>query len=384
MTKILLLLIFALAGTGIVLLQLDIIRKKYQQKKQRKKQVEKARGIPLRVIARTDMSHQHFSVCLQAVNHQPLQDFQPGQYITLLTNTQLDSDKQQKRCYSLASWQDKTEFYELGIQREENGQVSLWLHENLQPGSIINALPPKGDFFMSQQSAPHIVLIAGGIGITPLRAMVHKFVAQKPGNLSPVKTLHLFYSAKSIDQMCYLDELIKLADMHYNFYFYPTLSKTEKNWQGETGRLSSAQLIQQTQRDVEPFPDKSNIHYYMCGPQSMMDNMTQDLTDLGVSRHHIHFERFGLNLAATGDEEFSIKLGSDKNITFKKQPSLLQALEQHNIDIPSECRSGECGQCKIKLQHGKIKQLIKPDIALASTEFLACCCIPESDLLIEI
>ncbi|MEH6344853.1 MAG: 2Fe-2S iron-sulfur cluster-binding protein [Bermanella sp.] len=384
MTKILLLLIFALAGTGIVLLQLDIIRKRYQQKKQRKKQKEKAKGIPLRVIARTDMSHQHFSIRLQAVNHQPLQDFQPGQYITLLTQTQLDPGKQQKRSYSLASWQDKTEFYELGIQREENGQVSRWLHENLQPGSIINALPPKGDFFMSPQAAPHIVLIAGGIGITPLRAMVHKFVAQKPGDLSAVKTLHLFYAARSMDQMCYLDELIKLSELHYNFYFYPTLSKIEENWQGDIGRLNSAELIQQTQRDVEPFPDKSNIHYYLCGPQNMMDNMTQDLSRLGVSRQHIHSERFGLNLAATGDEEFSITLGSNKAFSFQKQRSLLQALEQEGIKIESECRSGECGQCKIKLRQGKVKQLIEPDITLASTEFLACCSVPESDLLIEI
>ncbi len=395
--KILLLLFFVLAGTGIVLLQLDIVRNKYIQKKQSRIKAYQAKGISLRVVDRKELSQQHFSVCLQAVNNIALPRFQPGQYITLLSqiqpqphksnnqySTHTDQVKQQKRCYSLSSWQEKPDFYELCIHREDNGLVSSWLYENLHPGLIINALPPKGSFFINSQPTSHIVLIAGGIGITPLRAMIHKFVAQKSGGPSLTKTMHLFYAAKSPDRMCYLDELIDLANQHNSFYFYPTLSIPEKTWQGSTDRLTVEVILKKIQQDEEHSLDKTNCHYYMCGPEEMMSNMTQGLTQLGIPRKQIHSERFGLNLTATADKEFSIKLGSKKPFSFQKQRSLLQALEQEGVEVESECRSGGCGQCKIKIRQGKVKQLIETDVTLATSEFLACCSIPESDLLIDL
>lgn len=382
MIKVLLLLVFALGGTWIVLLQADVIKRSYKRKKKHRKLSTTTRPLSLVVIDRQDLTDQHFSVRLQTVNNVALENFQPGQYITLLAQTQADQNNIQKRCYSLASWQKNPGFYELGIQRENHGQVSNWLHENLKPGTIIEALPPKGDFVFNLHQSEHVVLVAGGIGITPLRAMIHKFIAQKSNSLSPVKTMRLFYSAKSVDKMCYLDEFIKLADEHAEFYFYPTLSQAEKNWQGLTGRLDAKQLTQSLQPDIKSRSDKTTSDYYMCGPQEMMDNMKLGLMQQGIPLDKIHFERFGVGITSIGDEVFSVKLGSNKTITYQKQRSLLEALEQQGIEIESECRSGECGQCKIKLHRGEIRQLIEPDMDLDAGEILPCCCVPESDLLI--
>ncbi len=375
MIKVLLLSIFVLGGIWVVLLQADVIKRSYRHKKKHRKRPTKTKPLSLMVIDRQDMTDQHFSIRLQAVNNGVLEDFWPGQYVTLLIQTQADQDNIQKRCYSLASWQEKADFYELGIQRENHGQVSNWLHKYLKPGTIIDALPPKGDFVFNLCQSEHVVLVAGGIGITPLRAMIHKFIDQKSNNMSPVKTMRLFYSAKSVDKMCYLDEFIKLADEHADFYFYPTLSQAEKTWQGLTGRLDAKQLTQY-------LDDKTTSHYYICGPQDMMDNVKLDLMQQGIPLDKIHFERFGVGITSIGNEEFSVNLGSNKTIIFQKQRSLLEALEQQGIDIESECRSGECGQCKIKLHRGEIRQLIEPGMDLNAGEVLPCCCVPESDLFI--
>lgn len=388
MIKIILLLVFALGGTWIVLLQADIIKGSYQRKKRHRHLSQKTKPLSLEVIARADMTDQHFSVRLKAVNNTSLKGFQAGQYLTLVAQTQADQNSRHKRRYSLASWQEKSDFYELGIQRESHGQVSNWLHQNLKPGTIIDALPPKGEFVFNPGESEHVVLVAGGIGITPLRAMIHQFVAQKRGNISTVKTMHLFYSAKSIDKMCYWDEFTKLADEHADFHFYPTLSQAEEGWQGLSGRINAKQLTQNfnSKLKLNDKDDKNSSVYYMCGPSEMMLNIQLGLIEHGVHSDNIHFERFGLGDTNTDEEgeAFLIDLGADKPVIFQSQGSLLDALEQEGLKMESECRSGECGQCKVTLRSGRVKQLVEPEVGLRDGEILPCCCVPESDICIGV
>lgn len=81
---------------------------------------------------------------------------------------------------------------------------------------------------------------------------------------------------------------------------------------------------------------------------------------------------------------FSIQFGADTSIVFQRQPTLLAALEEHGIELNSECRSGECGECKVKLRKGKVKQLVNVEMDLQPGEVLPCCCVPESDLRLEV
>ena len=115
-----------------------------------------------------------------------------------------------------------------------------------------------------------------------------------------------------------------------------------------------------------------------------MDNVKLGLIRQTIPLESIHFERFGVGITSTGDKAFSVKLGANKTIVFQNQRSLLEALEQQGVGIESECRSGECGECKMTLHSGKIKQLIETDMDLDAGEILPCCCVPESDLLIGV
>ncbi|MEH6447394.1 MAG: 2Fe-2S iron-sulfur cluster-binding protein [Oleispira sp.] len=404
-----LLIIFALGGSAIVFCLLNIFWRSFFSSS-RKRQDDESQlstllstslseeAIILNVIARHEMSPRHFSVRLQATKGDVLTDYSPGQYLSLMIPNESDTDTTSsvllKRCYSLASWQQDTNFYELGIQREVEGKVSTWLHDNLQVGSVINTLPPKGNFVINTQQTDHAVLIAGGIGITPLRAMVHQFIEQHGDNqfsdhqFTEKKSMSLFYSAKSIAEMCYVDEFIQLADEFSNFTFHPFFTQGLKNIQPSSqsnrqftaGRLSVEALTQKRALRL----DGIKSDYYLCGPNAMMDELKADLTQQGIAPEFIHFERFGIEAALPTGQEYSVNFSSNKSIVFNKQRTLLDAMESQGIDIESECRSGECGQCKVNLLAGKVKPLINIELDLKAGEILPCCSIPESDLLIEL
>lgn len=392
-----LLIIFALGGGAIVFCLLNIFWQSFFSSSRKREDVD-GKAIALKVIARHEMSPRHFSVRLQATNGDVLTEFSPGQYLSLMMPNESDTDTTSsillKRCYSLASWQQDTNFYELGIQREVEGKVSTWLHDNLQLGSVINALPPKGNFVINTQQTDHTVLIAGGIGITPLRAMVHQFIAQHGDNqftdnqLDEKKSMSLFYSAKSIAEMCYVDEFIQLAAEFSSFKFYPFLTQglndiqpsSESSRQFTAGRLSAEQLTQKLALRL----DDIKSDYYLCGPNAMMDELKADLTQQGIAPECIHFERFGIEAALPTGQEYTVKFSNNKSIVFNKQRTLLDAMETQGIQLQSDCRSGECGQCKVNLLAGKVKPLIEIELELKAGEILPCCSIPESDLLIEL
>lgn len=136
-----------------------------------------AMPINLSVLERKDFNDGLFTLTLAHPNGRMLPGYRPGQYLTLLIEA--DGNRSSlKRCYSLASWQPNPACYELAIRQVSGGRVSTWLHQNMQSGSNIRVLPPRGEFTL-QASSGDVALIAGGIGITPIRAMLHALL---PGN----------------------------------------------------------------------------------------------------------------------------------------------------------------------------------------------------------
>lgn len=408
-----LLIIFTLGGIAIMLCQLNILWRNYFGSCRNNRHIKpllSVQPLALKVVKRYDITQKHFSVRLAAVNGNLLTSFLPGQYLTLMTPKQSEQTSTSagllKRCYSLASWQENTAFYELGIQREKHGKMSTWLHRHLQVGTVINVLPPKGNFVINAKESFHAVLVAGGIGITPLRAMVHQFIAQHNKVSSVNKSMSLFYSAKTAEEMCYLDEFIQLANECSNFMFYPFLTrgasvsinysssdhaKVAPTVKSTMGRLSAVQLTQKLELYLNGLQslkvnkqDRASFHYYLCGPNVMMDELKYGLIQQGIAKANINFERFGIDNEAVVEQKFSVKLGKNKKLFFHKQRNLLDAMEEQGIKIQSECRSGECGQCKVNLRYGKVKSLIEIDMNLKAGEILPCCSVPESDLHIDL
>ncbi len=336
-----------------------------------KKRLRRIKNTPLslRVIQRHNFNDQRFMVRLATRDNTALPKFNPGQFLTLcvaLENTSFPG----KRRYSISNWQRNPQYYELCIKRVMDGKVSSRLFDVLQTGSEISVLPPDGIAFPLLKNQPEVILIAGGVGISPVRSIVH-YLSQQ----SKSTKICLFYSAAKRHDLCYLQEFSELSRQLKNFYFYPILTQQEIDWRGLSGRLSVENIM-----DV--VSDKEQATFILCGLDTMQQSLISALQKKEVSSSQIYFERFGLSKTSSPEQAFNIQLESGIQFQFDTQSTLLNAMEDNEINIASSCRTGECGDCRVYLLEGQVSQLNQAMIELPDNEILPCCCVPASNLII--
>ena len=299
----------------------------------------------------------------------PLPGFLPGQYISLKFNI---SGKDIERCYSLANWSRFPFCYKLVIKREPQGICSGHIYDHLTVGDFVQASMPTGKFYYDRvNSFGNIVLVAGGVGITPMRSMWEYLQKHKKKGQNVV----LFYSAKYRDELCYFEDFLKEADKSKGFYFYPFLSQEAVDATINSGRLSA--------RVISTFIAVKDIsRLYMCASAQMMEDLRNGLIQAGMSEENIHFELFGVS--HTGEAKAcKISLGKSCTMDYEGKGTLYQFLETAGCKINGFCKAGICGNCKVKINSGKVKYLLKPDCKLNEGEILPCCCIPESDIILD-
>lgn len=163
------------------------------------------------------------------------------------------------------------------------GIVSSYLF-GLQPGDDLEVAGPFGDFHV-QPSEREMVFIGGGVGMAPLRAMIHEQLGRGTG-----RRMSYFYGARSVADLFYVDEFEQLARDHDNFAWTVALSDPAPGdrWQGKTG------FIHEVLRDamtVHPAPE--DCEYYLCGPPVMISAVLATLDQLGVEPHSIFNDDFG-------------------------------------------------------------------------------------------
>lgn len=369
MAQTILSLLLAGAAAGFVVivrflgegLYLAVSRKRYEFERRRLQ-------TPLELIVqrRVDYGHNLFGVTLVRPKGAALPDYRPGQYITVLVER--DGPSALRRCYSLASWSARPKHYELGIRRVDKGLVSGRLHRELIPGSRIRVLPPRGEF-VPKQGAQNTVLIAGGIGITPLRAML-RFLLTRAADARIV----LFHAVRHVGDLCYHDEFQAAAGLHPNFRYIPLVSRPEtSDWQGFCGRLDASWVW-------ERLDDPAQTDFYLCANAAMMAAIGEGLQQRGVPADRLHFEAFGISANGETETCHQVAVEGFAPFRFEGLPTLLHGIEQAGIAIGSDCRTGHCGVCRIRVLDGEYRWLARPGLLLADDEILACCTQPLSDL----
>lgn len=276
------------------------------------------------------------------------------------------------RRYSLAAWSRWPRVYELAIKREPNGRVSNWAGDRLRPGSMAHVTRPDGGFVWPVDPRGEVVLVAGGIGITPMRAMVHAWLAGAAG-----QPLTLVWSVRSQpDLLGYQAEFEALAQALPNFRYIVVLTGSDDAWRGETGRIDAQRLLGWYQ-------SRSPSGLWMCAAAAMMDELRAGLVSRGQEPASIHQEAFGA--AANADTSaYTVTLQpSGQRLPFAGEPSLLQMLNGAGVPLASDCRNGTCGSCRMRLVSGAVREVISPEWPLAERELLACCCVPTSDLTLS-
>ncbi len=205
-------------------------------------------------------------------------DFIPGQFVTLDLPISEKSNKR-LRSYSISSWPDGTNVFELLIVLTPHGIGTNYLFNEIKISSEINFRGAQGVFQLPSIIENDIMLVCTGTGVAPFRSMVQHILLD---NL-PHREIHLVFGCRHRSDLLYYEEFKKLEEQLSGFHYYPTLSR--ENWEGEHGY-------------VHPIYEriaagKPEMVFYLCGWKTMIDEAKKRIIELGYDKKAIHLELYG-------------------------------------------------------------------------------------------
>lgn len=334
----------------------------------------------LRVTETRRESSQVLSIRLEAEDHSPLPPALPGQYLTVkITGA---GEPAPLRSYSLSD-DSSTGSYRISVKREDHGVVSRWVHAHIQPGSVIAAAAPRGDFYLTDHGGP-VVLFSAGIGATPVLAMLHALSVA--GSRRNIWWLH---TTRNRETQAFTEEVTTLIESLPNATQQVFYTET----QGRLRRESIATLGLPTDATV-----------YLCGPTQFMADMRDDLVGMGFDPSHIHSELFGAlpainpGIVETGERKPphppAGPRGTGPAITFARSgltvswspryPSILDLAEACDVPTRFSCRSGVCHVCLTGIVAGTATYVQQPLEPPADGSVLICSAAPETDVVLDL
>lgn len=283
-----------------------------------------AREMALTVRQKSEIADGVFLFELRSPAGGDLPPFTPGSHITVTTPSG------QKRRYSLCNDPGERDHYLIAVKQEASGRGgSLSFTRDVGEGDEITVEPPANEFEMSAAEPKSLIFIAGGIGITPIRAMILHCIRQGKQNFK------LYYFTRTPAAMAFREEFSakefagKVVLHHGN---------------GDPGQAYDLWPVLEEQRGA---------HLYCCGPRGLMDairDMTGHWPDSAV-----HFEDFvGASAPRADDKPFEVRLArSGKSYEVAAGVSILDTLRKYGHVLPSSCESGTCGTCRTRFTEGK-------------------------------
>jgi len=339
-----------------------------------------------------------YSYYLTPHNGRPLPAFKPGQYLTFELHPP-NATKPLVRCYSLSDGSLSNDHYRVTIKRAlppanepdiPPGIVSSYFSDHVKEGDILNVKAPSGRFFLDVEVERPVVLISGGIGITPMLAMARLLTHIKDN-----REIYFFFGCRnSVDHM-FRDEVIELQKANPNMRLHICYSRPlEADVEGEAYHHESRVTVD-LMKQILP---SSNYEYYLCGPGPFMDTLVHGLYEWGVPKKDVKFEAFGPATVKSGPKE--PKPESEKTDqavipiefarTGKSVPwdsemeNLLEFAEKNGITtIEGGCRAGSCGSCLVAIKQGEVEYILEPSAAPEEGSCLSCICRPKGKMVID-
>jgi len=329
------------------------------------------------------------SFYFKAIDGQPLPPYQPGQFLPLKVEIP-GQDKALRRTYTLSDTSGG-DYYRLSIKREAGngsdvppGVVSCYFHDQLKVGDVIRAAEPAGIFTLKDSERP-LVLLSGGVGITPMIAMLNNMIAR--GQTRPVYFIH---GALNAQTHAFSDHIHQLADKHDHItahirYSHPTPEDALGKTHDSVGYVDITLI-----KSLLPFDD---YDFYLCGPGPFMDSLTTALRAMNIADERIHSESFGpatgLKPVKAKDQPVTKKPAKPAKVSFERskhsatwQPgdgSLLEFAEAQGLSPDNSCRAGSCGSCMTKIISGKVNYETEPLIETPLNHALLCCAVPKGE-----
>ncbi|MEM8659492.1 MAG: 2Fe-2S iron-sulfur cluster-binding protein [Pseudomonadota bacterium] len=320
--------------------------------------------------------------------------FVQGQYLTLRTD--IDGEPCQ-RSYSICSAPAEG-FLEVAIKRVEGGVFSNYANEQLKAGDAIQLMPPQGSFSarLSPERSANYLFISSGSGITPVISNIKAILQTEPNS-----KVTLLFGNQRTNTIMFREELSFLKNRYIQrFVWVNILSREDQGSDILNGRLNNRKGAELNQRlvDLSSFDE-----YFICGPESMISEVSRGLRTVGAQESQIHFELFASSAEdaqavikkhheralAHGDKRSEVSIVLDgRSSQFDlavNGENILDAGINHGMDLPYSCKGGVCSTCKAKLIEGEVDMDITHGLEAGELEqgfILTCQAHPVSDSVV--
>jgi ferredoxin-NADP reductase/MOSC domain-containing protein YiiM len=331
-----------------------------------------------------------------------LGEFLPGQFLTFKL-TIPGQPEPVIRTYSLSDSPNR-DYYRVSIKREPPppdqpdappGLSSNYFHDHVDVGTTLSVGPPRGKFHLNRDSARSVVLLSGGVGLTPMISMMSDLTQSDAER--PVWFIHGVRNGREHAMGEHVRRMVREnenVNAHIR-YSDPSPDDTEGRDYDSTGYVDMRLLKQ-----VLPFDD---YEFYLCGPPPFMKSLYCGLLSLGVAESRIHYEFFGPASVLTEEAAPSgqaparsaeNELTGEMDVTFARSgltaawdtgcETILDLAEHHGLSPPYSCRSGICHTCMCELVEGEVEYIEEPLELPDAGQVLICCSRPKSKLVIEV
>ncbi|WP_338759579.1 PDR/VanB family oxidoreductase [Massilia sp. METH4] len=312
-------------------------------------------SIQVKVVSRRMEAERIASFELARIDGGALPPFSAGAHIDVEIRPGL------VRQYSLCNDPDETHRYLIAVLRDAASRGgSVAMHDDLQVGSTLRISEPKNHFPLVP--APHYLLFAGGIGVTPILCM-----AERLARTGARFTMH--YCARSPGHAAFADR-IALSGFAGRVHFHFDSGAAEQ-------KLDLSAVLAQAQDAL----------LYVCGPAGFIDFVTGAAKAAGWPAHAVHQEYFGMTPQDSSDDTaFDVRIASSGN-TYRvpADQTVAQALAEHGIDIPMSCEQGVCGTCITRVLDGMPDHrdmYFSDEEKACNDQFTPCCSRARSPLLV--
>jgi uncharacterized protein len=298
-----------------------------------------------------------------------------------------------QRTWSLSDYASDPTTYRISVKREPGGTVSRWLHDEVGAGMELQVRAPAGRFVLDRGAFKPVVLIAAGIGITPLLSMAKSHIARGP-SAPPLHFIHCVRDGSSAIFPSELRELAALPGVSVDHVFsQPRPSDAACHGYRASGRLTldvledllgDTHIIHGGRRINLPWYD---CEVYLCGPAAFQDSLLAQMVERGVDTARIRRESFlppPPDVSASVVQSAAVVLERSGRVlqwSASEPLTLLELLERHSIEWPNVCRTGICHTCRCELRGGEVaRQVVTHGVERGSV--LLCCSRPASAQLI--
>ena len=343
---------------------------------------------PMRVTEITDESSVIRSFTLKTLDGSPPLSYKAGQFLTVRI-TPIGADKAQVRTYT-ASSAPSDPHYRISVKREPGGVVSDYLHDRIKLGDVIEVKAPKGAFFIDTSNARPAVLIAGGVGITPMISMARQvlYEGRRTRHMRPLTVLH---AAHNSAQRAFAKEFRDLTHRSEgNMWYFSFVTNPAPGEKAGVDFDGAGHITASTLQQALPLAD---YDFFLCGPPAFMQAQYDNLRGLGVPDMRIFAESFGpASLTRTSDAGtppasasapdeaeaavVNFAVSGFQQVWSEGDATLLEVAEAQGLAPSFSCRTGICGSCATRLLTGNVVYRTPPTAKPAEGEVLICCAVP--------